>query len=292
MTYDRIIDLARTLPAAEKKRVTQDEQDPGVALFLYCYTDLHFAFTYAKTMAEHRKPLPAHVNEDEVRRCYYWYRFKKTDSELTHVMALRHPSQRFFTNTMEAMFMAEDVDSGTVAKEVGLPEPVVHLYEKLFFNVVDRRRETAFIARIAYPEHRYQEFKASEMKNTGNQDLLKRAGFNNGIEDVLFFSGLSRGSPILNITNADLSERFENVVLNTGLLLARNGYVHSRDAHVVGSAKGLLAAAKQGGQDGGNTDREGIGSLGEAMSQQMADFFADDMKKTLEKRQQIGVNSK
>jgi len=62
-----------------------------------------------------------------------------------------------------------------------------------------------------------------------------------------------------------------------GYYLARNGFLNQRSSYGINSAKGLIMAAKQSGQEPQKDDDYGAGSIGEALIEELMDVKGPEM---------------
>ena len=149
-----------------------------------------------------------------------------------------------------------------IAKKLGVDVEIIWLYEKLFYNILDRRDEYMFITSLVYPEGRLEELDPRYSDRVSYGTLAKRAAFNNGAEDALVAAGfpssfMSEGSA------EDNSTRLESAMMANAYWLMRNGFGNSRNAVGLTNAKNLIAAAKHGGnEDTGEVAGVGIAAIG------------------------------
>ena len=160
----------------------------------------------------------------------------------------------------------------------------MRIYEKLFFNVRDRKKEALYISSIVYPNTRMVEVMDNYTKTEDFGKILLRSAYNNGIEDAMYFSGLK----IESFVNSDqtlaveMAQKLETAIMANAYFLARNGFLGGRN-NGIGHAKGLLIAAKQSGMDTNKEDTEGMGgTMGEDMMKSLLSIKGPEMQKKLE----------
>ena len=146
---------------------------------------------------------------------------------------------------LKGLLLGRDATVESVAEMMRYPVRVVGAYERLFFNVLDRKDDEIYIANIVYPHGRIVEFFDEHPRNTVLTDLIVRAGFNNGPEDVLYLAGL-RSDMLANLQKGDVSAKLEGLTIANGYVLARNGWQNQkRDSTGLSRAQALLASSKQ-----------------------------------------------
>lgn len=181
-----------------------------------------------------------------------------------------------------------------ISKVTGFSVDVIRTYERLFFNVYDRREESLFIANIVYPEHRLVETMEGYIKEADSSSLLKRSAYNNGLDDVAYFIGLKVDSVEGSLAGGNAQEmanRLESSIMANGYYLARNGFLNQRSATGVGAAKSLLVAAKQGGDDGGEQDSYGATSIGDSLVEELQEVKGVEVRKRIEEQQDNSVEA-
>lgn len=128
---------------------------------------------------------------------------------------------------------------------------VIDAYETLFWNVVDRAADLAYLQNLIYPSGRLEEMVGGYMQTANLDNLLRRIGYNSGLEDLAWGAGL-RLTPVNSTTISVAKEQNERLTLSIGALMLRNfGHYNEQHPQVV-SSRQLLAAAKIGGLDESN----------------------------------------
>lgn len=252
--------------------------------FLLAYKDLKFGWHFVRYLVKYDRDLPAFVDEEYIYRAYNFERYGVYDQDIIHIISLNHPANRNYADIIESMLLVKNVDIDDIVNQTGLPRAVVEGYEQLYFNVLDRKDELLWLSNIVYPESRFIEMFESYINNESLGMLLKRCGYNNGLEDVLYFSGLR--TDILNSDNrVEMANRLESAIMTNGYFLARNGFINQRGATGLHNAKFLISATKQGGQDMGDEDVYGAGNMGESILNELMEFKAEETKAILRSRQ-------
>jgi hypothetical protein len=235
--------------------------------FAICYRDLAFGWNFVKSFADTNTPLPTTELTKRIpdynllQRVYSFERFGRKDTELAFAISIDRVLDPYMKNLLQACLLAEDFEAASVSRQLGIPGNVFLIYEKLFFNTLDRREENAFIASIVYPQTRAVEFDANYALRESYANIMKRTGYRNGISDVLNMAGI-RGFLQTGATQMVVKD-FENKLMCNALFLSNNGFLNT--SHVgITNAKNLLAAAKHGGdlESGSSADATGAGSIG------------------------------
>jgi len=217
---------------------------PGLQ-FVTHYKNLHFGWDAAQTLAKERIPFPV-CNANYVWRAYLYLCDGKKyfDEDIMGAVMLRRPEFGRRREILHALLVATDLTAQDAADQLGMLRGSVEAYEKLFFNVTDRKRDIALLAEVAYPETRLVEQMAGYMQNEALSNLLLRFGYNNGPLEVLYFAGVNN-SLLQGLANADSPQRLEALIMSSGYLMARNNLLQPQGFYQ--AAKGMIAAAKAAG---------------------------------------------
>ncbi len=226
--------------------------DYGLDNFLVAYKKLNFGWEAAVTFAANHIPFPACLEGDD---------------EVVHRAYLHNCDRRYFCQsvweaqslcrkgmaqkraTLESMLLVAEITIEEVAKQLSLPVATVIAYEKLFFNILDRRKDSAFIAEVVYPDGRFIETFDDYMKTEDVANVLKRIGYNTTAFEVLYWAGFRSGI-LHSMSGPSTPGQLEALIMANGLLLARSGFLSQQmNASGLHIAKTLLAAAKQGGEE-------------------------------------------
>jgi len=256
--------------------------------FLVAYRDLAFGYHFIRALIKDSVDIPPDVAERELLDFYWFEQLGNPNSDLVAALAIHHPSSRFLENSVQAMLLTE-ASLRDIAETSGVPERVLRYYEQLFFNVRDRRRESLFIANVVYPEHRLVETMEGYMRDIDAGSFLRRSGYNNGLDDVAYFIGLQVDS--VRASHSDnaqqLASKLESSIMANGFYLARNGFLNQRSAQGLSSARSLLVAAKQGGEDTTNLDSFGASTLGASLVEELETIKGGEMRDRIERQQQL-----
>tara|TARA_B100000579_G_C22848316_1_gene865795 strand:- start:1854 stop:2780 length:927 start_codon:yes stop_codon:yes gene_type:complete len=245
--FDRFIDDSESNNAFEVNR------------FTFCYSDLKFGWHFIKSHNAANLTLGSYVTNESLIRAYNFERYKTPDRDVAYAIALETTMPKYFKNLITSLCFSPGMDYQKISDIVKVPKEVIKIYEQLFYNILDRREEAAFIAEQIYPESRAEEFKPDYMDNVPYDTLMKRSGYNNSIEDLLYLAGF-RESDVFDGGAQNLQEestRLETAIMNNANYLVKAGMINSRNVVGIASAKNLLAAAKHGGAE--ETAEVGVG---------------------------------
>lgn len=225
--------------------------DADLARFLRNYKDMGFGWNFARTLARNGLDFPpaATSTDDWLWRAYLYNRNKAKyrDETIMRTLAYITPGSRMQKSIMHALLANEHITPKVVAEAMNIPVEVIQAYQHLFFDIEGRRDDFAFIAALVYPHGRVVEFYADYIHTEALENLLLRAGYNNGVEDVLYFAGM-RNTLVMKHANLETIAKLEAMFMSNGYILARNGWLNGNGPGL-GHARALMAAAKQGGQD-------------------------------------------
>lgn len=252
----------------------------GVARFTQSYKSARFGFDALRSLASAALPFPAWFDGDDLIlfRMYCFLRGAKPDLVTQQALAFVTPHMRQEKSVLEGMLLARDTDFQKIAGYFGMPEEAIRLYEKSFFNVRDRMKDLPYLASQVYPEGRQVEMIEDYMNSEETRMLIRRAGYNFGLDDVLHFAGFPAYAIQSSRKTGNLSAKdLEGVILAQGSFLARNGFINQRAVPAIRSAVGLIAASKMGGTEQGaglDDDLPGV-----------AGFLRGEMRRAAELRQ-------
>jgi hypothetical protein len=150
---------------------------------------------------------------------------------------------------LNAMLMAglgkpADEHLSLVAEKTAIPKPTVEAYEILFFNVLDRPRDSLYISHVVYPDSRVVELDEDYFDKTPIADLLLRAAFNHrDIDLVLRLTGMTDEACRQELaTLGEQQKQLETSIMGNALLMSKMGLLNQRSAGL-NRASTLLAAS-------------------------------------------------
>lgn len=106
-----------------------------------------------------------------------------------------------------------DAHLSRVAEMTGIPKRAVEAFEILFFNVLDRHQDKAYLSEIVFPETRVVEQAEEYMETTPVADLILRAAYNQ--RDLALVARLA------GMTEADCKKELTALSDNEAKLAAR-----------------------------------------------------------------------
>jgi hypothetical protein len=231
-----------------------------VQRFISAYRDMDFGWRYVRALVSNKLPFlgaPLHGDDEVLFRAYLFCRdpkrYKSPDIELALALAMGQMTSS--RATVEGLLLSADSSLKVVAKTTGMPVEAIQAFERLFFNVVDRREDTMYLQSIVYPHGRMVELVEGYLENTSLCDLIRRAGYNNGAADVLYLMGAS-SSALDAIAQASSPKQLESLMMAYGYMLARNGGMNQARGAGLNNAKALLTAGKLGGETIDDTPME------------------------------------
>ena len=269
---------------------TSDHQ-AQIDRFLVAYRDLAFGYHFVRAIVKAGIELPPDVYEKELIDFYWFEKTGERNGKIVEALAIHHPSSHFIANSVQAMLLSDE-SYDRIAGVSGIDAETLRTYEQLFFNVRDRRDESLFIANVVYPDTRLVETMENYIREMDSGSFLKRSAYNNGLDDVSYFIGL-RVESVEGAHTSDsqeLASRLESSIMANGYYLARNGFLGQRSAQGVASAKSLIVAAKQGGEDTREQDNLGASSIGDALVEELDYVKGGEMRERIRKNQ-LSLNS-
>ena len=118
-----------------------------------------------------------------------------------------------------------DAHLSLVAEMTGIPQDAVDAFEILFFNVLDRHQDSAYLSEIVFPESRIVEQAEDYIGTTPVADLILRAAYNHrDIDLVLRLAGMTEADCRKECTALRNSEaKLEARIFGNALLIAQTG---------------------------------------------------------------------
>lgn len=215
------------------------------------HRDLAFGLHTAEVFAAQDKiRFPAILHGDDlwVWRAYRYIR-GGDDPVVSAVYALTLPEYKRQADYLKALLVVDKMTNRHAAEVVGLSEDVVTAYERLVYNIQDRKEDHAFVASVVYPEGRLVEAKDNYVEDTDYGEILLRAGFTKGAETVLYGMGL-KANPYMNDNVAEVAQNLDRRFLADGLVLADMGWANTKShARPIMNARASLIAGKAAGAD-------------------------------------------
>lgn len=228
--------------------------DQASTKFILAYRDLSLGWKCARLLANADVPFPCFLQGEDlwIFKAYLYNIDNKKffNRAVAEARGLSSNHMSRDNEVLRALLIADNVDYNYVAQRTAISVDTIKAYERLFFNIVDRRKDYMFVKHVVYPDGRMVEMFDDYLKNEDLGNILIRTGYNNGPEHVLHFAGFK--SELLHSLASGNSTpgQLEALFMANGYLLARNGWLNQR-ANAVGlhNARNILQAAKQGGAE-------------------------------------------
>ena len=247
--------------------------------FAICYKDLAFGWHFIKSYADLESCIPDEiVDEHTLVRAYNFERFGSRDIPMAQAVAIETSLPSNIKNVITSLFFSDNITVQKIAELTNFDEDTIHLYEELFFNILDRRTEALFMAGLVYPETRAEEFHARYVEFVDSHTLLKRSAYNSGIESTLALAGF-KGSFLEYGDAANNTTKLESAIMSNAFFMASCGFLNSRNAPGIANAKNIMAAAKHGGHDEAGFHETGVGMapIGAIIVNDVLDSQQDDI---------------
>jgi hypothetical protein len=262
--------------------------DPMLGSFIHAYKNPAFGWHTAAIFAAANKDIPVALTEEDnwIFKAYlYCVNQKYKDKHIIEAISLASPEMKDIRNVIEALLVCKDfADTDKIATVMGISERTISAYEKLFFNVLDRKKDYSYIKNLIYPETRMVEFYDGYAKREDVSTILKRFGYNHSGDEVLFLSGLP-GHQLPEVPAAVASGRLESVLMTQGHLLTKIGfYNQTKNTNAIYHARSVMAATKQGGQT--NNQDIPMASISELLTNTFVETSRKDAAERITKKQQ------
>lgn len=219
--------------------------------YLDSYKNLRFGWDLVSDLVRNNLPMPSIIEGDDL---WLWRAYMHLqghhDAAVDGAISITFHRGTWLRQQLQNLFVHRLISHKDAAEQFNLPLGVVQAYEKLFFNLVDRRKDTKFLAEVVYPNTRMVELFEHYMQDETFANILMRASYNNGPNELMYFIGMCEGSPYDVLRGHESATRLESLIMAQGYLLTRMGLGNQRqNAALLGRSQQLLTAAKQSGVD-------------------------------------------
>lgn len=228
--------------------------DPELGTFVHLYKNPAFGWHAAAVFASLNKSFPVPLLDEDkwVFKAYLYCKNPSLykDKHIMEAIILAHPDMKNNADVIEAMLLSKDfADPKKIGLILGIPEETVSAYEKLFFNVLDRKKDNLYIRNIVYPDSRLIEMFDGYAAREDFGSLMKRYGYNYQGNELLYLAGLPNFA-LDNVPAHVSSSQLEGVLMSQGLFLTQLGFTNqTQNTQAIYHARSIMAAAKQGGNE-------------------------------------------
>lgn len=262
MTAKTIKRLLGYLPPDRKRLIrfgakhAEVEKMPESMLFqqevAFAYKCLDFGWKYIQEVLRSGIKFPPILTGPDLWlwRTYIMIKTSRKDGNILAALQLAgiHNSLDESKKTIvDALLVAPGMTVDKCARSVSMSTAAVQAYEKLFFDIRDRKVDNTFLTTMLYPQTRMIEMRDDYSECVSLRDLMLRTGYKRGEEYVKFFAGMT-DDLMTSFASGQAATQFESMVMAMGLIMTdvgmMNSYKHSRS---INYATRLTQAAKQGG---------------------------------------------
>jgi len=220
--------------------------------FVDKYTNLAYGWYIAGEYARRRQPFPlAMLGDDAWVYRAYLFRLnprKYYDKVVAEAKALSVGALEEIGRTLRAFLIVDGATVDDVAERTSIDKKVVAAFAALFYNVIDRRQDSAYIARAVYPATRFVTLRQGYFDHADVGDLLLRAGFETGESDsVAYMAGMEGGKHMKRlVARGEAASQLEDTIMANAVNIASIGLVNQQLTGLQQS-RALMVADKQGG---------------------------------------------
>lgn len=240
-----------SLPEAQREHLSE-KRIAEVSHYACCHSNLRFGWDFVNHMVTTKGAVfPAFLHKDDL---FLWRAYQYIlgcdDPAVAGAFALTMEGNRTTRENLEALLISPRVtDAGIPAQQLGIPVATVIAYEKLFYNVLDRKKDHSYIMSIVYPHGRMIETTKEYVENTPSGVLMARAAYNHGPELALYMMGKHMRHPYKNMDAAQGAEEFDAMIMRDGILYAAFGLQNVDRAVPIENARKSIQAGKIGHGD-------------------------------------------
>lgn len=258
------------------------KQASDILHYAECHKNLQFGWDFAADAVTNAIDFPAILHGDDL---VVWraYRFLQGDDDpvIAGALALNSDICANTKNQLKALLICDGGTHEFAASKLNISLDIVKAYEKLFFNIIDRKEDHAYIASIVFPQGRLTEAFENYIEEAGLDELMMRAGYSHGPSYVLYAAGLGP-HPFKGKTADACGPIMDDIFMADGCLYARFGWTHQRhNAMPIQNARLSMQATKMGNNDAssqtnvitlGDAARLSMVELGQRRATQIAAF--------------------
>lgn len=202
-----------------------------------------------------------------------WKHYDKHVAEAYH-MAQFVKGRPDLGTGMRAMIISATKDDPEVhiqkvAQASGISYTTIEAFESLFYNILDRRRDSFYLANEVYPAGRGVEFADGYLNSATFGELMKRIGYNyQDLELTKYMVGIGDHTYMAKLAATEGGEgELARHIAGNGLLLTKANLLNQRSIGMT-RATTLIAATRQSGNQVEEPTLAGIMTL-----------FTDDFKR-------------
>ncbi len=233
--------------------------DKAKARFAAQYSNVAFGWSIATAFADARLPFPVYVvGRDHWLFKAYLLRLDSEQYHCPHVVdawALANLEQaRNMKNKVCSLLLSgcgqpPDAHRRAVSEVTNIPLRTLEAFDTLFYNILDRHKDAAFISEQVYPHTRFVEFAEDYVKHADIADLIKRAGYNHrDLQMSSFLAGIGDSTYMAKLSaRSDREQELTRHLMGNALLLVHSGALNQKSVGM-SRAQNLLAAQRQSGQ--------------------------------------------
>jgi hypothetical protein len=247
-------------------------------------SDPAFGWHLVKALIKAGKKLPPWVDEDYIRRAYTFETKARIDYPIMEAITLMHPQRYFMRDIFRACLVTEALPY-TIAEKLGYNVETVLAFEQLFFNVRDRKADYTYLGSLVYEDGILVEHKRDYITNEPFGNILIRAGFKNGINDVCILAGILPGNKFT-MDAYESASRVEAMFMDNADVLARNGLINQKLVGLT-AARNLITAAKMSGQTQSAVEAVGLMAVGQTLITEMEKFAPGRAKELIAAETQL-----
>ncbi len=256
------------LPQVPLGMMNKDQQrwsplhDAARDRFLSTYVRTNFGYYIALQFANRRLPFPlALTGRDQwIYRAYLmkldpWANYDRNVAEAYHLAQYVKDTPNLSQHLKALLLSFKSYDTPrqhlqAVHVKTGVPLATLDAFEILFFNVIDRREDSLYLASEVYPDTRLVEFDDNYLKTSTHSDLLKRVAYNHRDMDLTaYLAGIGDHTYLKRLAASDDREAdLTRFLMGNGLILAHTSLLNQRSIGM-SRVSTLLAASRQSGKD-------------------------------------------
>ena len=249
MNKSRIERLAQLLPA-DAGIFTAGRQPGGappslaerMAIALSAPDFLH---RFVMEFVTHGEPMPPSAHESWLRRAHSHFAGENVvpDNIMLAVEQLTHAGYEFTRQVLNALLVSQDITFPQIAEQLDLNVDTVRCHEQLHFNVKDRGADAAYIARLVYPNGRFQSLRPDGVDELPIDQRLLMAGYTFGAREVLWLAGMTTDQNGPPSVEQSLKE-FEQSLVQNALQLTRAGGLNNTVSPGIAHGKSVLISRR------------------------------------------------
>lgn len=217
-------------------------------------TDPRFGWKFINGWSRRHEKLPVEVTRHAslVRAYHALKRDDLRDTAMVYTLALEMPDLNLLRSVLKCALVDGHKTEQELDQWLSLPAGTARLYNDLFFNVLDRRNELAYLTAIVWPDGRLVEMSDAYLQTECRTMLMLRTTLTNGLDSALQMAGMSNLGTLDGISGTTRLE--SSIMTNANRIADWGGLNQSQQLSGLQQGKSVLVAVRGAGESSMSED--------------------------------------